>query len=313
MGERQRNEEAHVMSRLAEAICSFDGGSVQDGAKVAAKSAIAEAVSLALAGSIDANVQLLRKSVLGEQPLGPALVYGSDLRVGVLDAAMINAVAATGAGNADTSPARRLAPILAATVALAEERKNTGKDVLLAFMVGARSRRALRDLGEDGVAASIAAAASWLLRLPQQATATALTIALSLGGGSEGLLAGQSARNGLLAALLAEAGVASNLPDIGETTSSDKVFEAWNNEAFMEGALSSDLLWDAFNGNARKGLPREQIAPLFECLETFDSAADMDRITQLMQVSRLHDRVASKPVSFAKRGTEEPQETNWVP
>ena len=35
--------------------------------------------------------------------------------------------------------------------------------------------------------------------------------------------------------------------------------------------MSSSELWDKFNDCASRALPREQIAPLFERLETFES------------------------------------------
>ncbi len=59
-------------------------------------------------------------------------------------------------------------------------------------------------------------------------------------------------------------------------------------------------------------MPREQIASLFERLETLDKVTDMSQVTRLLQTSALHQPQAKKIV-FAARGTHEPEETNWVP
>jgi hypothetical protein len=77
--------------------------------------------------------------------------------------------------------------------------------------------------------------------------------------------------------------------------------------------MTNDELWEKFDDCARRSLPREQIAPLFERLETLDAVADLHQVTQLAQVGRLHERPAPSRVSFAPRGTEQAPETTWVP
>jgi 2-methylcitrate dehydratase PrpD len=78
--------------------------------------------------------------------------------------------------------------------------------------------------------------------------------------------------------------------------------------------MSSDELWEKFDDCAQRSLPREQIAPLFERLETFESIADINQLTRLLQVSSLRGaRTAEAPVTFAPRGQEEAPETTWVP
>jgi 2-methylcitrate dehydratase PrpD len=205
----------------------------------------------------------------------------------------------------------------------------------LARVVDAHQDDASRDMTSVLGMIGAAAAASHLLALVPPATATALAIATSLAGGPDAnsatmtqpLHAGQTARNGLMAALLAEAGYEANhfvfehargfCNAFNEPAAVEigKALDGWGDDAGRDGdtAASSDALWEKFNDCARRALPREQIAPLFERLETFDAAADVNQITQLMQVSHLHDRGTPKPVSFAPRGTEESQETAWVP
>ena len=70
--------------------------------------------------------------------------------------------------------------------------------------------------------------------------------------------------------------------------------------------------WDKLEERAARALPREQIAALFERLETLDKVADMIQVTRLLQTSALHQAQAKKVV-FAARGEHEPEETTWVP
>jgi 2-methylcitrate dehydratase PrpD len=76
--------------------------------------------------------------------------------------------------------------------------------------------------------------------------------------------------------------------------------------------MTSSELWDKFNDCAVRALPRDQIAPLFERLETLEKASDMAQVTRLLEVSTLHKAPPQKVV-FAPRGTEEAPETTWVP
>lgn len=77
--------------------------------------------------------------------------------------------------------------------------------------------------------------------------------------------------------------------------------------------MGSDELWEKFSDCASRSLPREQIAPLFERLETLDSATDVNQVTQLAVVSNLHDRRPTSRISFASSAEQEAPETTWVP
>ncbi|MBR1229008.1 MULTISPECIES: MmgE/PrpD family protein [unclassified Bradyrhizobium] len=76
--------------------------------------------------------------------------------------------------------------------------------------------------------------------------------------------------------------------------------------------MSSSELWDKFNDCAARSLPREQIAPLFERLETLEKVTEIAQVTRLLEVSELH-KAPAKKVVFAPRGAHEAQETTWVP
>lgn len=73
-------------------------------------------------------------------------------------------------------------------------------------------------------------------------------------------------------------------------------------------------LWEKFEDCAAKALPKVQIAPLFERLETLDSVPDMNQVTRLMHVSSLHtSHKSEKPVTFAPRSEQYAPDTTWVP
>jgi 2-methylcitrate dehydratase PrpD len=76
--------------------------------------------------------------------------------------------------------------------------------------------------------------------------------------------------------------------------------------------MDSGELWDKFNDCAARALPREQIAPLFERLETLEKVTDIAQVTRLLEVSELH-KAPAKKVVFAPRGAQEAPETTWVP
>ncbi len=76
--------------------------------------------------------------------------------------------------------------------------------------------------------------------------------------------------------------------------------------------MNSDELWEKFSDCAVRALPREQIAPLFERLETLDSVSEISQVTRLLEVSSLHTKQPAKVV-FAKASEQEAPETTWVP
>lgn len=78
-----------------------------------------------------------------------------------------------------------------------------------------------------------------------------------------------------------------------------------------ENSMSSDELWEKFEDCAQRALPREQIAPLFERLETLEVVSDINQLTRLLQARGA--KKTSGPVSFAVRSEQEAPETTWVP
>jgi 2-methylcitrate dehydratase PrpD len=478
--------------RLAEKICGITADNVTELARKRARHSIIDTVAVTLAGIPEACTQILLKIGGIAQGPGDALIFGTDRRTSALDATFVNGTASHALDFDDFSGVfggHQSVPLIAPLIAIGEERKVSGRQLMLAYLVGVETELKLAravhyhhydkgwhptsTLGTIGAAAAVA----HLLKLGPQRTATALAIAASLSSGlksnfgtmTKPLHIGQCGRNGLMAALLAEAGFDANhsayehqqgffnvfngpglfdmekaltdwwspaeieqkgialkqFPCCGSThpaivlalalrrdeniragdiakiqilpngrrlrhtntphpTTSLKAkfsvqyvvaralltgavrlkdFEGdahhdpeiakllditdaephpemtesssqqWGAEVVVtmkdgrklsrrvdnmvgrdgDHPMTNDELWEKFDDCARRSLPREQIAPLFERLETIDAVTDLHQVTQLAQVSRLHERAAPARVAFAPRGAEQAPETTWVP
>ena len=190
-----------------------------------AKVGILDTVGVTVAGSVEPAARIL--GLVVPPTAGTSLVFGSADRTSALDAALINGTAAHALDFDDcnnTLGGHPSAPILPALFALADERPVDGRSFITAYVAGFETEcklalgvnfhhytkgwHATATLGVHGAAA----AACHVLRLDARRTATALAIASSLASGikanfgtmTKPLHVGHCARNGLLAALLAE-------------------------------------------------------------------------------------------------------------
>ncbi len=197
--------------------------------------AVLDTVGVALAGALEGAPRIVA-DVLGagaEQGEGPCAVWGTRLRTSALDAALINGTAAHALdfdNTSNTLAGHMTACMIPALIAAAEAHGGTGRDVLLAhaagFEVGARLGHGLNfhhhqkgwhPTSTLGVFA-VAAACARLLGLTVEQTETALALSTSLAAGTKANFgtmtkpfhAGQCARNGLMAALLARKGFTAN-------------------------------------------------------------------------------------------------------
>jgi 2-methylcitrate dehydratase PrpD len=195
-----------------------------------AKIGILDTVGVTLAGCGEECARIARR-LAGNG--GQSLVFGTSERTSVLDAALVNGVAAHALDFDDmnnTLGGHPSAPILPALFALADERPVTGRALIAAFVAGFETECKLgrgvhfhhytkgwhptATLGVFGAAA----AACNLMQLDEERTAIALAIAASLASGikanfgtmTKPLHVGHCARNGLYAALLAEQGFTAN-------------------------------------------------------------------------------------------------------
>jgi 2-methylcitrate dehydratase PrpD len=192
-----------------------------------AKVGILDTVGVTIAGAADPSARICARS-LGSAS-GPSYVFGSDEKVGMLDAALINGTASHALDFDDcnnTLGGHPSAPIIPALFALADEIGAGGRDFVAAYVAGfeaeckismgvnfyqyTRGWHPTTTIGVFGAAAACA----HLLKLSDEQTATALSIAASLAAGvksnfgtmTKPLHVGHCNRSGLFAALLARDG-----------------------------------------------------------------------------------------------------------
>lgn len=229
----EASHEAPLAARLAAKICAFDGKQVTKAAREQARTCFIDTVGVTLAGMPEEATQVVLATPGVADAPGQSLIFGTDRRTSALDASLVNGVASHAHDYDDFSSVfggHPSVPLVAPLLALAEERKLSGEQVLLAYIVGVeteiRFARAVHfhhydkgwhptsTLGTFGAAAAIC----HLLRLDTGKTTMALAIAASLAAGikanfgtmTKPLHVGQCCRNGLLAALLAERGFDAN-------------------------------------------------------------------------------------------------------
>lgn len=193
-----------------------------------AKVGILDTVGVTLAGAGEETTRLVAR-LFGDGAGGPALLFGTPRSAPPLDATLINGTAAHALDFDDcsnTMGGHPSAPVLPALFALADTRRVSGRDVLTAYVAGFETETRLArgvnfhhyekgwhptaTLGTFGAAA----ASARLMRLSPEKTAIALALAGSLASGikanfgtmAKPLHIGHAARNGLMAALLAEEG-----------------------------------------------------------------------------------------------------------
>ncbi len=229
-----------------------------------------DTIGVTLAGSHTPAV--LHAAQALDATTGPALQLGHQRRLGALDAALLNGTASHALDFDDcnnTMGGHPSAPVLCALLPLADELGSSGAEFLLAYVSGfelecklglavnfhhyTKGWHPTATLGTFGAAAACAK----LMRLSASETATALALAASFASGikanfgtmTKPLHVGHAARNGLLAARLARAGL---------TASAERVFE--HEHGFFE-VFNGVGTYDAARALAAWGAPLDIVQP----------------------------------------------------
>jgi 2-methylcitrate dehydratase PrpD len=219
---------------LASRICAFDSSRAAPEVLEAARTAVTDTLAVTVLGASDPATQILERTPGLADGEGPCVVVGTPLKRSLLDAALLNGVASHAHDFDDFTQefgGHPSVPVLPGLLALADARTFSGRNLLHAFIVGVEAETRIASgvhfhhyekgwhptatLGVFGAASACA----YVMGLNDQQTATALCIAASLASGvkanfgtmTKPLHVGHCARNGLLAALLAEAGFSANL------------------------------------------------------------------------------------------------------
>ncbi|OWT64024.1 MmgE/PrpD family protein [Candidimonas nitroreducens] len=219
---------------LAEKLAEIRIDNISPRALKVARAGIIDTIGVTLLGSLEPPTVVLKKALAGGISPGEALMFGTDRRVGMLDAALVNGTASHAADYDDMAhamgghPSVTLVPVI---MALGETLGSSGRQALEAYVVGFEAEcrvgrvvnphhyeKGWHPTSTIGVFGAAMAAAR-MLQLDVQHTATALAIAASLANGvkanfgtmTKPLHVGHCARNGLFAAQLANSGFTANL------------------------------------------------------------------------------------------------------
>jgi 2-methylcitrate dehydratase PrpD len=232
-----RGDEEGFANALAERVAALRFDDLPPEALHWAKVGILDTVGVTLAGSHEDAPRLAARAL--DLAPGPSLIFGESRRVGALDAAYVNGTASHVLDFDDcnnTLGGHPSAPVLSALFPLADALGASGRNFVLAYVAGfeVEAKIALAvnfhhytkgwhptaTLGTFGAAA----ACSRLMGLDAPTTAVALALAASFASGikanfgtmAKPLHVGHSARNGLYAARLAQAGLTANADSVFE-------------------------------------------------------------------------------------------------
>ena len=220
-----------ISLQLAEFIQGATWASIPDAVRHEAKRALVNYFAVALAGCSDPDVAKAATLFARFNAGGTGHVVGRDDTLDMLNAASLNAMSANVFDYDDTHIPTILhptAPVAAALFALAETRVITGEQLLLAFVLGVevecriamaispehyrRGWHITSTCGVFGAAAAVGKvlglSATQLLWAFGSASAQASGLVETLGSAAKSIGVGNAARNGLLAALLAQEGFA---------------------------------------------------------------------------------------------------------
>lgn len=254
-----------------------------------AKISFVDTFGCAFAGAHEEAPRIAHKVLAGGRDGGACLLWGTDRYAQPLDAAIVNGTATHALDYDDCGNSiagHPSAAVLPGLYALAEDMGASGRDVLLAYVVGFETQARLghavhmhhyekgwHPTATLGIFGATAACAR-LLNLGVEQTATALSIAVSLSAGVKAnfgtmvkpLHAGQCSSNGLYAALLAKEGF----------TASPEAFE--HKQGFFE-VFNGAGHYDASRALANWGAPLDILAPgvglkQYPCCGSTHSAID---------------------------------------
>ena len=219
-----------VTRQLAEFAVNTRYEDIPSAVHAQARLAIADAMGTVLAGLNERPVVLLRELASAEFQAGQASVFGCDMRLAAAGAALANAASAHALDYDSISLSVSgfvASPVLFALLAVAEEQgRVSGRDLLESFVIGWEAEAAIaRGLGVDHYAKGwhstatlahfgAAIAVGRLLKLDATGMRHAIGIAASEASGLRTMIGnmvnpfhvGKAARNGIVAARLAQRG-----------------------------------------------------------------------------------------------------------
>jgi 2-methylcitrate dehydratase PrpD len=232
----KRTQTTHLTRILAEQASAMTYDALPEPVRALARQCVLDYYGVALAGADDPLAKMLLDELSEAGGAAQASVIGHTARLPALSAALVNGAIGHALDYDDVNlamPGHPSVAILPALIALAEQRRSSGQEIIAAFVAGyetaCRIGMALRpghyDRGFHATGTvgcfGAAAACAHLLGLDAEATARALGIAGTQAAGLKSQFgtmckpfhAGKASQSGLLAARLAARGFSSR-PDL---------------------------------------------------------------------------------------------------
>jgi 2-methylcitrate dehydratase PrpD len=306
---------------LAARITSMNYDDLPEEALYWGKVAILDTIGVTLAGALEEGPRIL-DDVLGSPAGGPSLIFGTRRRAAALDAALVNGTSAHALDfdNTAASLGGHVAAVMVpAMLAGGEATGASGRDLLLAHAAGYETARIGYGLNPEhsergwhptatlGVF-PVTAACARLLGLTLEQTEIALGLATSLAAGTKAnfgtmtkpLHAGQCARGGLMAAMLAKKGFTAN----------PEAFE--HKQGFLK-LFSADGKFDVKRMLENWGKPLDSVSPgasykLYPCCYSTHSAVEAARNLVRQhgtfdpeKIERVESRTSSRALAHTDR------------
>ena len=269
---------------------------VPEEVRLVARQCLLDWLGVTIAGAGDETAQLVREEARAEGGEPQASVLGTSYRLTISQAAQVNGTASHVLDYDDVHfdmPGHPTVPVAPALLALAERDDRSGRDLITSFVAGVEAEcRIGRFLGAShydagwhatGTVGTLgaAAASARLLGLDAERTAAAVGIAAAHAAGLKSLFgtmckslhAGNAARNGLHAALLARRGF----------TSRDDILECA--QGFNEAYAGTAARESALSGLGERFLTRNTLFKFHAAC--YATHASIDAATQVRETYRL--------------------------
>lgn len=218
-----------IAGQLAANLLRFSQQTFSPAAREQARTAIIDTLGVTLAGGVQDGAEKLRRVIVPSAATGKSRVFGTDLRLNALDAALLNGTSSHLLDYDDSNSwlhGHISVAVLPAVLALADEHALNGEAIIRAYLCGYETavrmgkavspfqyRHGWHPTTTVGIFAGVAACAV-LLDLTEAQTSTALSICASLASGiksnfgsqTKALVVGQAARSAVMAVQLAREG-----------------------------------------------------------------------------------------------------------
>lgn len=329
MREKDMLHEEATSLAAARNLVRFAARAQPDEAQDRALMAIIDTLGVTIAGSAHEACRILAETILPDVPTGPSALLGGDMRVGVLDAALLNGTAAHMLDYDDSNSdlfGHLSVAILPPLLALAERERASGKQLVHAFLCGyeagcrfgnAVSRfqytHGWHPTATVGIFAAVAAN-SVLIGMDEQRVAMAIGIAAQFASGiksnfgsmTKPLGVGHASRNALLAVLLAERGFTSGERSLDHHHGYFSVFNQ-GADNFDALALTSPWVSDVKILDKTKGVKQKRYPCCFAIAPGLDGILALREKHQLTPDSIDAIQVAVHPIRYPHINVPDPK------